>query len=83
MIENSPEFAITWLAVLKMGAVIACINHNLRGNSLLHCLKVATGKLCIFQDQSGDAVREVRNEIPDVECLSIGDNRLVWARSNW
>ncbi|TPX36688.1 hypothetical protein SmJEL517_g01381 [Synchytrium microbalum] len=78
MVENSPEYVIAWLAILKVGGVVACINHNLRSNALLHCLKVATGKMILFQDELGDAIRPLINDLPGVECLRLGETPLVW-----
>lgn len=38
--ENRPEYVITWLAVAKIGAVTALINHNLRRRALRHSVHV-------------------------------------------
>jgi acyl-CoA synthetase (AMP-forming)/AMP-acid ligase II len=31
MMENSPEFIATWIGLVKIGAVPAFLNYNLRG----------------------------------------------------
>lgn len=39
MMTNSVEFIVSWFAVLKLGARPALLNTNLRGSSLVHCLR--------------------------------------------
>jgi len=41
MKENSPEFVVVWIAMAKIGAKTALINHNLTGAPLANCLKLA------------------------------------------
>jgi Acyl-CoA synthetases (AMP-forming)/AMP-acid ligases II len=41
MLENRPEFVCLWLGLSKLGVITALINHNLRQNSLLHCINIA------------------------------------------
>mmetsp|Transcript_16804 Transcript_16804/g.65640 ORF Transcript_16804/g.65640 Transcript_16804/m.65640 type:complete len:634 (-) Transcript_16804:4306-6207(-) len=47
IMDNRPEFVITWLGLAKVGAVIALINTNLSGHPLVHSLKVCEAKCFI------------------------------------
>ncbi|XP_038072183.1 very long-chain acyl-CoA synthetase-like [Patiria miniata] len=42
---NEPSFVLSWLAFNKLGLRIAPLNYNLKGNSLLHCIKACNVKL--------------------------------------
>ncbi|HJW40613.1 MAG TPA: long-chain-acyl-CoA synthetase [Rhizomicrobium sp.] len=41
LMENRPEYVATWLGLLKVGAVAALINTNLRGTALAHSIAIA------------------------------------------
>src|SRR5579862_9831777 len=47
LMENRPEYVMTWLGLLKAGAVAALINTNLRGTPLAHSISIAGAKLAI------------------------------------
>ena len=47
LMENRPEYVMTWLGLLKAGAVAALINTNLRGLPLAHSISIANAKLAI------------------------------------
>lgn len=42
IMDNRPEFVITWLGICKIGGVTALINTNLVGDPLLHSMKIST-----------------------------------------
>lgn len=48
MLENRPEFVCLWLGLSKLGVITALINHNLRQNSLLHCVNIANVSAFIY-----------------------------------
>jgi fatty-acyl-CoA synthase len=56
LMENRPEYVITWLGLAKLGAVTALLNTNLRGNPLAHSLDVADAKHLIVGAELGDAL---------------------------
>ena len=41
VMDNRPEYVATWLGLLKVGAVVALINTNLRGSPLAHSIAIA------------------------------------------
>lgn len=47
---NSPEFMHNLLGTWAIGAAPALINYNLTGDGLIHCLKVATSKILIVDE---------------------------------
>lgn len=63
MMENRIEFLATIVALNKIGAVGALINTNLRGRQLQHCITLTNSKKCIFGEELGDALHEVKGEL--------------------
>ena len=49
-LQNSAEFAISWLALWAIGCAPAFINYNLAGPALIHCLKDSGAKI-LFVDE--------------------------------
>src|SRR5690348_6373585 len=47
LMENRPEYLFAWLGVVKLGAVVALINTNLRGPALAHCIAIAHARHAI------------------------------------
>lgn len=67
MMENRIEFLATVVALNKIGVTGALINTNLRGRQLTHCITVARSKKCIFGEELGNALNEVKGELPLAE----------------
>ncbi|XP_018407359.1 PREDICTED: long-chain fatty acid transport protein 4-like [Cyphomyrmex costatus] len=65
--ENRPEYIATWLGLSKANFVAALINTNLRRDVLLHSINAAGCKAVIFGSELKDAIRDVRDKIPDIE----------------
>lgn len=61
--ENRIEFLATVFALHKLGAVVALINTNLRGHPLVHCIRVAESRLCVFGEELAEAMEQVRPEL--------------------
>ncbi|KAJ3239132.1 hypothetical protein HDU81_006463 [Chytriomyces hyalinus] len=47
MLNNSPEFIILWLASLKLGACVACVNPNLKAQFLLQSIETCNPRFLI------------------------------------
>jgi fatty-acyl-CoA synthase len=60
LMENRPEYIIVWLGLLKVGAIAAFINSNLRGSALAHCLGACDARHLIVESELADAWREAR-----------------------
>ncbi|MBU6471230.1 MAG: long-chain-acyl-CoA synthetase [Alphaproteobacteria bacterium] len=48
LMENRPEYIMAWLGLVKLGAVAALINTNLRGQPLAHSIGVARARHLIL-----------------------------------
>ncbi len=44
LMENRPEYLVAWLGLVKTGAIVALINHNLQGHALAHSLNISLAK---------------------------------------
>ena len=64
LMENRPEFVVTWLGLAKLGAVTALLNTNLRGHPLAHSLGVADAKHLILGAELGEALTSAREHCP-------------------
>jgi acyl-coenzyme A synthetase/AMP-(fatty) acid ligase len=68
-LTNQPEFVFGHLGAWAIGSAPAMMNHHLAGDALIHCLKVAGGKLLIVDEDKEtqeriEAVRErIENEL--------------------
>ena len=60
---NSPEFFCTWLGLAKVGVECAFINTNIRGDSLLHSVKVCKARLIISSPELASAVSELTSDL--------------------
>eukprot|EP00392_Amoebophrya_sp_AT5.2_P000622 g623.t1 len=60
-LENRPEFVCWWLAITRIGAVVALLNYNLKTESLLHCLRAGNSKAvvcdCDTEQRLAEALR--------------------------
>ncbi len=54
---NSPDFLTIWFGLFCIGCAPAHINYNLKGESLVHCLRVAGAKLVLFDSEPECAER--------------------------
>jgi len=64
IMENRIEFLATVVALNKLGVTGALINTNLRGRPLEHCISITNSKACIFGEELGDALHEVKSDLP-------------------
>ena len=72
--ENRIEYVCVWLAFSKLGVVTALINNNLKGQSLVHSLKVAASKCVIFSPNCVEAVSDVCEELgEEIKYFSLGE----------
>jgi fatty-acyl-CoA synthase len=72
LMDNRPEYVMTWLGLLKAGAVVALINTNLRGTPLAHSIAIAEAKLAIVGAELAPTYAEAAPQIeprPDAWCM--------------
>ena len=58
LMENQPEYVATWLGLLKVGAVAALINTNLRGTPLAHSIAIAEARHAIVGAELAETFAE-------------------------
>jgi citronellyl-CoA synthetase len=67
MMENRVEFLATVLGLNKLGVTAALINTNLTGRPLAHCIRTTQSSLCVFGEESLEAVAGVQPELFGLE----------------
>ncbi|KAF2800362.1 acetyl-CoA synthetase-like protein [Melanomma pulvis-pyrius CBS 109.77] len=55
-LQNSADFLVIWLGLWCIGCAPAMLNYNLKGESLIHCLRVSDAKLVLVDPE--DEIRE-------------------------
>jgi fatty-acyl-CoA synthase len=63
LMDNRPEYVATWLGLLKVGAVVALINANLRGIPLAHSIAIAGAKHAIVGAELAETYSEAAPQI--------------------
>ena len=61
--ENSPEYLAVLLGLSKIGVTAALINHNLRHEALIHCIKISNCRGVVFSACLSDAVSTVLGDL--------------------
>lgn len=67
MMRNCPEFALLWLACMRLGALEAPVNTAFRGAGLQHLLDLCACKLLVIDDEFLPALGEVRSGLTRLE----------------
>lgn len=63
LMENRPEFLFAWLGIIKIGAVAALINSNIRGEPLAHSLRISDAKHLILGIELAQSYASAKNTI--------------------
>ncbi|XP_017125298.1 long-chain fatty acid transport protein 4 [Drosophila elegans] len=62
LMETRLEYPCIWLGLSQLGVITALINSNLRGESLLHSIKVANAKAIIVGSELLDVLKSLREK---------------------
>ncbi|KAI0101355.1 fatty-acyl-CoA synthase [Nemania sp. FL0031] len=62
---NTPEYIMLLLAVEAIGASPALLNHNLTGDSLIHCVKISESRYMITDKQVENQVSPLESKLKD------------------
>ena len=73
MHPNHPLFMVTWLAILKIGAIPSLLNTNLNGESLVHCIQVSKARLFLFDPQYTEQVQVAASDLNGVTVYGYGE----------
>ncbi len=63
LMENRPEFILSMLALLKLGASASLINTSLSGAALVHCITATGATRCIVGEECASALAGVLPEL--------------------
>ncbi|MEZ5274375.1 MAG: class I adenylate-forming enzyme family protein [Ilumatobacteraceae bacterium] len=69
LLPNSVEFALTWLALCRLGAVACLVNTSFKGPALHHALAVAAPVTVVVHDAFAAAVDAVAADLPTLQRL--------------
>jgi fatty-acyl-CoA synthase len=72
VIPNRLEYCAIWLGLSKVGVVTALINNQLTGPALHHCLATCGAAHILVDEETLDAVEEVRGDLKNVSVWTLG-----------
>ncbi|RCH79094.1 hypothetical protein CU098_000328, partial [Rhizopus stolonifer] len=81
MLQNHPTFFITLFAISKIGALPSFVNTNLVDQSLLHCVKIASSKMFIFDPIYEQQVSAIMDQCPGIIFVAYGESTEEYERS--
>ncbi|KAJ7313785.1 hypothetical protein JRQ81_005477 [Phrynocephalus forsythii] len=58
-LENVPAYLWVWLGLEKIGCAMACVNYNIRSNSLLHVLSSCQAKVLLTTPDFQAAIEDI------------------------
>jgi carnitine-CoA ligase len=67
MLPNCPEYALLWLALLRIGAVEAPVNTAFRGPGLAHLLDLCECRLLVIDESFLPVLAEIRGGLEHLE----------------
>jgi len=80
MMPNRPEYLAVWLGLSRVGVTTALINTQLRGASLVHCLKAAGARTIIVDAVLETSLAPVLKLLDRASPWLHGDGRSEWPR---
>ena len=63
LLGNCPEYLMAWLGMIRVGAVTALVNSNLRGQALAHSIDIVQPKLVIAGADLAQSYLDVETEL--------------------
>lgn len=84
LMGNCPEYLAIWLGVTRTGAIVALINTNLLGDSLVHAINIVAPEHVVIGGEFGDIFEAVRSKLaPGLRCWVHGPARGQLPRVDW
>ena len=80
LMPNRPEYLAVWLGLSRVGVTTALINTQLRGASLVHCLKVAGARAIIVDAALEAALAPVLDLLEHPAPWLHGEGQAGWPR---
>jgi fatty-acyl-CoA synthase len=73
MMANAPDYLAIWLGITRTGGIVALINTELVGDSLVHALSVVAPKQVIVGAEYAPVFAAVRHRLaPQIQCWAHG-----------
>lgn len=73
VLPNIPEFVISYLAIVGMGAVVIPVNPSYTARELVHILRDSDSKAIIMEQHSLDTYREIMDQCPLDIVITTGE----------
>ena len=80
LMENRPEYLMAWLGLLKLGAVAALINTNLKGAALAHSIAISGARHAIVGAELNESYGEAAAQIDPKPITWAAGGALLGAR---
>ena len=64
LMENRPEVLAYTLGIVKLGATVTLLNHNLRGEALAHTLRITGPRIVVLGQECEDAALSLQGDHP-------------------
>ena len=81
LMENCPEYIISYFAILRAGGIVVPINTFLTASVVSYILKDCGCRMLIYGEKFSSHAGEIKNDIPDIRILMF-DEILKISRSN-
>jgi fatty-acyl-CoA synthase len=76
MMANGPDYLAVWLGITRTGGIVALVNTQLVGDSLVHAVSVVAPKHVILGAEFAAAFAAVRPRLaPSIQCWAHGGGR--------
>lgn len=63
LMENRPEYLISWIGIIKAGGQAALINTNLTGGPLAHCINISGADHLVLGSECADGLSSARDQL--------------------
>jgi len=73
LIENSPEYIISYFAILRAGGIAVPVNTFLTPVEISYILKDSGARILIYDSRFISQVNEIKGSMPDLEAVSFDD----------
>lgn len=81
LMTNRPEYFAAWLGITAVGGVVALLNTNLRGRSLLHCVSVVRPRhIVVAGEFTGDLPAEIETSDSNLTLWIHGTDHRSFSR---
>ncbi|XP_063955954.1 long-chain fatty acid transport protein 2-like [Lytechinus pictus] len=68
LMKNEPSFIWMWLGFAKLGVGTSLLNYNLKGESLMHCMRISNARYLVMSRAFIDIAKEL---LPELQQLGI------------